>query len=152
MDWTPYLPYAIPALIASLGIVAKVAGDLSTQAEAKQSSRVARIEGTVSRESASIAAELATAKEAGTTADVLAAVKAAAVATGADYMLTTMPSTLKDAGATKDSLIAMLHGEVSKQQLATAAPALLAAANVLLPDTATPPAAPAPAAPAAAAA
>ena len=146
MDWTPYIPYMIPATVATLALVAKVSGDLSAQSEAKQSSRVGRIEGAVSRVAATIARDLMSAKAAGTAGDVLGALKAASVATGADYLLSTMPDTLKAAGASKASLITMISGAVDTHQLAAAAPALLTAAGVaLLPpanDPQPPPAAP----------
>ena len=148
MDWSTYLPYAIPAAAIGCAVIARVAGDLSQQKEAKQSSRVQRIEGAVSRIAGEIAETLVQAKAAGSPADVVNALKAAAVAQGADYMLGAMPDTLKDAGATKASLITMLSGEASKQALAATAPALLAGiASGLLPT----PAPSASAAPAAAA-
>jgi hypothetical protein len=127
----------IPAAIVSLSLLAKVMGDLSAQSEAKQASRVGRIESAVSRIAASIAADLASAKAAGSVGDVLTAVKAASVAAGADYLLSAMPDTLKAAGASKPSLITMIESEVSKHQLTAAAlaspsaPAATAAPPVL---------------------
>ncbi len=128
MDLTPYLPYAIPATIVSLAIVAKVAGDLSAQAEGKQASRVQRIEAAVSRVAGCIAVDLlANGNPATTPANALNAIKSAAIAQGADYLLGALPDTIAKAGATKGSVIAMLTGEVSKQQMAVMGPAVLAA-------------------------
>ena len=140
MDWTLFIPYAIPLTVWSLIFVAQVAGTLSTQAEEKQASRVARIEGTVSRMAGGIASNLLQAKSAGTTGDVLTALRGAAVSQAADYVLSSLPDTVKAAGATKDSLIQMLHGEISKQvpDLHVPPATLTALGGALLPSDQSP--------------
>jgi hypothetical protein len=139
MDFATYAPLFIPGTIIALAAVARVCSDLSTQAETRQASRVARIEGTVGRLAGDIAHDLATAPP---SSDVVGVVKAAAVSEAANYIATEMPDTVKAAGASKDSLVRMLSGEVSRQSLALAAPSILAAAASAL--MATPSPAPAP--------
>ena len=112
-------PLVIPAAVLALAAVARVASDLATQSTTRQSARVAQIEGAVSRVAGGIAHQLLTVS-ASTPADALGALKSAAVAEGAAYLAGAMPSTVAAAGATTDSLVAMISGEVGKQIVAAA--------------------------------
>ena len=102
MDLTPYLPYAVPALILSWPSPSwpRCAGDLSAQSEGKQASRVQRIEGAVSRVAGGIASDLLQAKiDRRARGHRRTRSSRLAVAQGAQYLLTTMPDTIKARGS-----------------------------------------------------
>ena len=118
MDWTTLLPLAIPAAIVALSAVALVAGTLSAQAEAKQSSRIGRIEGAVARVAGGIAEQLSVLAASGVSVGSLADMRLVAIGAGAAYLKAAMPDTIAAAGATPDILHAMIEGELGRQRAA----------------------------------
>ena len=139
MDWTTLLPLALPAMILALSAVALVCGTLSTQSEAKQASRVGRIEGAVGRAAGSMVAQLQASQAAGASPNTLATMQQLALSAGAAYVQTTMPDTLKDAGATTATLMKMIEGEAGKLMVTASPPVPVATPD--LPPASTVPAA-----------